>query len=58
MLPHETLPVLGASVVALTIWVGQGQSHLLADVPGITATFGRGGRLRPKGQLRQQPDGI
>jgi hypothetical protein len=39
-------------VVGMTIWVGQGQSHLPADVPGITATSGHGGRLQPKGQLR------
>jgi hypothetical protein len=53
MLTHETLPVLGASVVGMTIRVGQGQSYLLADVPGITATSGRGSRLQPKGRLRQ-----
>jgi hypothetical protein len=54
MLSHETLPVLGASVVGMTIWVGQGQSHLPADVPGITATPSRGGRLQLKGRQRQQ----
>jgi hypothetical protein len=58
MLPHEILPVSRASVVGMTIWVGQGQSHLPADVPGFTTTSGRGGRLRPKGRLRQQPAGI
>jgi hypothetical protein len=41
MLSHETLPDSGASVVGMTIWVGQGQSHLPADVPGITATSGQ-----------------
>jgi hypothetical protein len=39
----------------MTIWVGQGQSHLPADVLGITATSGQGGRLRPRSWLRQQP---
>jgi hypothetical protein len=43
------------NVVGMTIWVGQGQSNMPADVPGITATPGRGGRLRPKSWLRQQP---
>jgi hypothetical protein len=55
MLSHETLPVSGASVVEMTNWVGQGQSNLPADVPGIAATSGRGGRLRPRSRLRQQP---
>jgi hypothetical protein len=55
MLSHETSPVLGASVMGMTIWVGQGQSHLPADITGITATSGQGGRLRPRSQLRQQP---
>jgi hypothetical protein len=41
--------------VGMTIWVGQGQSHLPADVPGITATSDQGGRLRPRSRLRQQP---
>jgi hypothetical protein len=27
-------------VVGMTIWVGQGQSHLPADVPGITTALG------------------
>jgi hypothetical protein len=58
ILSHETSPVLGASVAGMTIWVGQGQSHLSADILGITATSGQGGRLRPKGRLRQQPAGI
>jgi hypothetical protein len=40
MLSHETSPVLGASVVGITIWVVQRQSNLLADVPGITTTPG------------------
>jgi hypothetical protein len=58
MLSHETLPVSRASVVGMTIWVGQGQSHLPADVSGIATTSGQGGRLRPKGRLCQQPTGI
>jgi hypothetical protein len=41
----------------MTIWVGQGQSHLPADIPGITTALGRRGQLRLKGQLRQQPAG-
>jgi hypothetical protein len=45
MLTHETSPVLGASVVGMTIWVGQGQSHLSADVPGITMVLGQRGQL-------------
>jgi hypothetical protein len=57
MLTHETSPVLGASVVGMTIRVGQGQSHLPADVPGISTTLGQKGRLRPKGRLCQQPAG-
>jgi hypothetical protein len=42
----------------MTIWVSQGQSHLPANVPGITTTSGQTGRLRPKDRLRQQPAGI
>jgi hypothetical protein len=57
MLTRETSPVLGASVVGMTIWVGQGQSHLPTDVPGITLALGQRGRLQPKGRLRQQPAG-
>jgi hypothetical protein len=41
-------------VVGMTIRVGQGHSHLSADVPGITTTLGQRGRLQPKGRLRQQ----
>jgi hypothetical protein len=55
MLTHETSPVSGASVVGMTIRVGQGQSHLPADIPGISTTFGQRGRLRPKGWLGQHP---
>jgi hypothetical protein len=42
-------------VVGMTIWVCQGQSHLPADVPGITTMLGQRGRLQPKDRLRQQP---
>jgi hypothetical protein len=49
MLTHETLLVSGASIVGMTIWVGQGQSHLPADVLGITTVLGL------RGRLRQQP---
>jgi hypothetical protein len=54
---HETLPVPGASVMGMTIWVGQGQYSLSADVPGITTALGQRGRLQSKGRLRQQPAG-
>jgi hypothetical protein len=55
MLTHETLPVSGASVVGMTIRVGQGQSHLPADVPGISTTLGQRDRLQLKGRLLAQP---
>jgi hypothetical protein len=55
MLTHETLPVLGASVMGMTSRVGQGQSRLPADVPGISKTLSQEERLRPKDRLRQQP---
>jgi hypothetical protein len=58
MLSHGTSPVSGASVMGMTIWVGQGQNHLSADVPEIITTFGHGGRLQLKGRRRQQPAGI
>jgi hypothetical protein len=48
---HETSPVLGASVVGMTIRVGQGQSHLPADVPGISTALSQRGRLQLKGRL-------
>jgi hypothetical protein len=54
---HETSPVLGASVMGMTTRVGQGQSHLPADIPGISMALGQRGRLQLKGQLRQQPAG-
>jgi hypothetical protein len=34
-------------VVGMAIWVGQGQSHLPAHAPGIAATSGQRGQLRP-----------
>jgi hypothetical protein len=52
MLTHETSPVSGASVVGMTICVGQGQNHLPADIPGITTALGQRGQLRPKDRLR------
>jgi hypothetical protein len=55
MLTHETSPVLGPSVVGMTIRVGQRQGYLPADVLGISTTLGQRGRLRSKGRLRQQP---
>jgi hypothetical protein len=39
-------------VVGMTIRVGQGQTHLPADVPRISTALGQRGRLRPKGRLR------
>jgi hypothetical protein len=43
--------------MGMTIWVGQGQNPLPADVPGITTALGQRGQLQPKGRLRQQPAG-
>jgi hypothetical protein len=54
MLTHETSPVSGASVVGMTTRVGQGQSHLPADVPGISTALSQRGRHHLKGRLRQQ----
>jgi hypothetical protein len=55
MLTHDTSPVSGASVVGMTSRVGQGQSRLPADVPGISTALSHEDRLRPKDRLRQQP---
>jgi hypothetical protein len=55
LLTHETSPVSGASVVGMTSRVGQGQSRLPADVPGISMALSQEDRLRPKDQLRQLP---
>jgi hypothetical protein len=41
----------------MTSRVGQEQSHLPADVLGISTTLGQRGRLHLKGRLRQQPAG-
>jgi hypothetical protein len=41
----------------MTIRLGQGQSHLPADVPGVPTVLGQRGRLQLKGRLRQQPAG-
>jgi hypothetical protein len=57
MLTHETSPVLGASVIGMTIRVGQGQSHLPDNVPGISTVLSQEDRLRPKDRLHQQPAG-
>jgi hypothetical protein len=54
---HTYLLAIPNLVVRMTIWVGQGQSHLPADVPGITTVLGQRGRLQPKGRLHQQPAG-
>jgi hypothetical protein len=55
MLTHETSSVLGASVVGMTSRVGQGQSRLPADVPGISTTLGEEDRLRPEDRLATPP---
>jgi hypothetical protein len=57
MLTHETLPVLGASVVVMTSGVGQGQRCLPANVSGISTVLSQEDRLHPEGRLRQQPAG-
>jgi hypothetical protein len=57
MLTHKTSPVSGASVVGMTSRVGQGQSHLPADVSGISTVLSQEDRLRPKDRLRQLPAG-
>jgi hypothetical protein len=57
MLTHETSLVLGASVMGMTSRVGQGQSRLPADVPGISTALSQEDRLRPKDWLRQQSAG-
>jgi hypothetical protein len=44
-------------VMGMTSWVGQGQSHLPADVSGISTALSQEDRLRPKDRLRQQPAG-
>jgi hypothetical protein len=54
MLTHETLPVLGASVVGMTYGACQGPSYLPACIPGVSTALGREDQLRPKGRLRQQ----
>jgi hypothetical protein len=41
----------------MTIRVGQGQSHLPADILGISTALGERGQLQMKGRLRQQPAG-
>jgi hypothetical protein len=41
----------------MTSRVGQLQSHLPADVPGISMALSQEDRLYPKDRLRQQPAG-
>jgi hypothetical protein len=55
MQTHETSPVLGASVVGMTLGVCQGQRCLSAGIPGVSTTSSREDQLWLKGQLRQQP---
>jgi hypothetical protein len=57
MLTHETLPVLGASVMGMTSGVCQVQRCLPASNPGISTTLSQDDRLWPKGRLHQQPSG-
>jgi hypothetical protein len=57
MLTHETSLVSGASVVGMTYRAYQGPSNMPAGVPGVSTTSAREDRLRPKGQMRQQPAG-
>jgi hypothetical protein len=45
------------SVVGMTSRVGQGQSHLPADVPGISTVPSQEDRLRPEDRLRRHPAG-
>jgi hypothetical protein len=39
----------------MTSRVGQGQSRLPADIPGISTALSQEDQLRPKDRLRQQP---
>jgi hypothetical protein len=55
MLAHETLPVLGASVMGMTYGVHHGPSNMPAGVPGVPTASAQEDRLCPKGRLRQQP---
>jgi hypothetical protein len=57
MLTHETSPVSGASVVGMTIGAYHRPINMPAGVPGVPAASTREDRLRPEGQLRQQPAG-
>jgi hypothetical protein len=57
MLTHETLPVLGASVVGMTNGACHGPSNMPAGVPGVPAASAREDQLRSKDRLRQQPAG-
>jgi hypothetical protein len=45
MQTHETLPILGASVVGMTLGVCQGQRCLPAGIPGISTALGKEDRL-------------
>jgi hypothetical protein len=57
MLTHETLPVLGATVVGMTSGVCQWQRYLPAGILGISTALRQEDRLCPKGWLCQQPAG-
>jgi hypothetical protein len=57
MITHETSPVLGASVGAMTNGACHGPSYMPAGVPGVSTASAREDRLHPKGRLHQQPNG-
>jgi hypothetical protein len=54
---HETSLVSGASIMGMTYGACQEPSNMPAGVPGVPMASARVDRLRPKGRLRQQPDG-
>jgi hypothetical protein len=57
MQTHETLPVLGASVLGMTYSAYQGLSNMSAGIPRVFTTSAREDRLCSKGGLHQQPAG-
>jgi hypothetical protein len=57
MLAHETLPVSRASVVGMTYGACHVPSYLPAGIPGVSTARRQEDRLRPEGQLCQQPAG-
>jgi hypothetical protein len=57
MQTHETLLVLGASVVGMTSGVCQGQRCLPSGIPGVSTASSKEDWLQLEGRLRQQPAG-